>query len=403
MTQPSGSEIATPSAAEVPTFSLLLGGPLFQFYRRMHLTGNGLELVRRRVVAITLFVWLPLLILSALEGHALGGAVAVPFLHDIEMNVRFLVALPVLIVAEVLVNVELALPVRQFMERRIVAPEDMPRFRAAVTSALRARNSVVLELSLLVLVYTVGLWFWRSQIALGASTWYAWPEATHLRLRAAGYWYAYVSIPIFQFILLRWYMHLVLWFRLLWHVSRLNLRLSVAHPDRAGGIGFLAKTSYAFGPILFAQGALLAGVLASRILFEGQTLKSLMPEAAGFVGFYVVFILGPLLMFSPMLARVRRQGAADYGLLAYRYVSGFEDKWIRGGVPEASRLLGSVDLQALGDLGNSYSVVQQMRTLVFQPRDIVRLAITTAAPLLPLALTMFSLEDLVIRVIKIIM
>jgi hypothetical protein len=354
-------------------------------------------------VVVTLLAWLPLLLLSALEGYAVGGGIAIPFLHDIEMNVRFLIALPVLIVAEVLVNIELALPVKQFMERRIVAPQDMPRFKAAVASALRARNSVVLELSLLVLVYTVGLWFWRNQIALGASTWYAWPEETHLRLRAAGYWYAYVSIPMFQFILLRWYMHLVIWFRLLWHVSRLKLRLSVAHPDHAGGIGFLAKTSYAFGPILFAQGALLAGVLASRILFEGQTLKSLMPEAAAFVAFYVVFILGPLLMFSPQLARVRRQGAAEYGLLAYRYVSAFEDKWIRSGVPDASRLLGSVDLQALGDLGNSYSVVQQMRTLVFQPHDIVRLAITTAAPLLPLALTMFSLEDLLIRVIKIVM
>ena len=164
-----------------------------------------------------------------------------------------------------------------------------------------------------------------------------------------------------------------------------------------------AKTSYAFGPILFAQGALLAGVLASRILFEGQTLKSLMPEAAGVVAFFVVFILGPLLMFSPLLARARRQGAADYGLLAYRYVTGFEDKWIRSGVPEASRLLGAADLQALAGLGRSYSVVQEMRTVVFQPRDIVRLAITTAAPLLPLALTMFSLEDLVIRVIKIVM
>jgi hypothetical protein len=303
----------------------------------------------------------------------------------------------------VLVHLELALPVRQFLERRIVAPEDMPRFKAAVASALRARNSVVLELALLALVYSFGLWFWRSQIALGTSTWYAWPEATHLRLRAAGYWYAYVSIPIFQFILLRWYMHLVVWFRLLWQVSRLNLRLSVAHPDHAGGIGFLAKTSYAFGPILFAQGALLAGVLASRILFDGQTLKSLMPEAAGFVAFYVVFILGPLVMFSPHLARARRQGAADYGLLAYRYVTGFEDKWIRSGVPEASRLLGAADLQALAGLGRSYTVVQEMRTVVFQPHDIVRLAVVTAAPLLPLALTMFSLEDLLIRVVKIIM
>jgi len=58
-------------------------------------------------------------------------------------------------------------------------------------------------------------------------------------LTAAGYWLAFVSIPLFQFILFRWYMRLVLWFRLLWQISRLNLHLTAAHPDREGGIGFL--------------------------------------------------------------------------------------------------------------------------------------------------------------------
>jgi len=279
-------------------------------------------------------------------------------------------------------------------------PEDLPRFNAAVNSALRIRNSVAVETTLLVLVYTIGLWFWRSQIALGATTWYAMPDATHLHLTLPGYWYVLVSIPIFQFILSRWYMRLVLWFRLLWQISRLNLHLSAAHPDRAGGIGFLGKSSYAFGPILFAQGTLLSGLIASRVLYEGRGLLSFKMEAIGFVVFFVLFILGPLVMFTPLLARTKRAGLAEYGRLANQLVFGFEDKWIRSGMPKTSDLLHTEDIRSLSDLENTYSSVRDMRVIPFGPDDITRLAAATAVPLLPLALTVFSVGEVLEFLVK---
>ena len=55
-----------------PDFSLVLGGPLFQMFRKTHLTGDGLELVSQRIIIISLFVWLPLLLFSALQGQLLG-------------------------------------------------------------------------------------------------------------------------------------------------------------------------------------------------------------------------------------------------------------------------------------------------------------------------------------------
>lgn len=400
MKLPPGSEMNTTPTQSPPEFSLVLGGPLFQLYRRTHLSGDALELLPRRVLVITLFAWLPLLLLSVLDGHALGGAIRVPFLYDIEAHVRFLIALPVLIVGELVVHQRISPMIRRFVERRIVVTEDLPKFSAAVNSALRARNSVALEVMLLLLVYTLGLWIWRSQIALGAATWYALPDATHLHLTSAGYWYAFVSVPIFQFLLVRWYLRLVLWFRLLWHVSRLNLRLTAAHPDRAGGIGFLGKGSYAFGPFLFAQGALTAGLIASRILHDGRSLLSFKTEAAGYVGFFVLFILGPLVMFTPQLASTKRKGRSQYGLLANRYVFGFEERWIRGGAQETSELLGTPDLQSLADLANSYAVVRAMRVVPFGPDDVTYLAVIAAAPLLPLALTIFSPEELLTHLIK---
>jgi hypothetical protein len=202
--------------------------------------------------------------------------------------------------------------------------------------------------------------------------------------------------------LLRWYMRLGLWFRLLWQVSRLNLHLTAAHPDRAGGIGFLGNSSYAFSPILFAEGAMLSGLIASRILYEGRSLLSFKMEAAGFIGFFVLLIVGPLVMFTPRLTLAKRQGSAEYGLLANRYVFGFEDKWIRNGATSVKELLGTGDIQSLADLGNSYSVVREMRIVPFGLNDITRLAGATAAPLLPLTLTIISLEELLTRLVKLI-
>jgi hypothetical protein len=385
---------------EPPDFSLALGGPLFQLYRRTHLSGDALELLFRRVAVITLFAWLPLLFLSMLDGQALDHGLKIPFLYDVEAHVRFLVALPLLIVAEVIVHQRIGPLVRRFAERRIVVSEDMPKFIAAINSAVRARNSVALEVTLIVLVYTVGLWIWKSHIAVERPTWYAIPDIGHLHLTLAGYWFAFVSIPIFQFILLRWYMRLVLWFRLLWQISRLNLHLSAAHPDQAGGIGFLGRSSYAFAPILFAQGTLLSGLIASRVLYEGRGLLSFKMEAVGFVLFFVLIILGPLVMFTPQLSRAKYRGSAEYGLLANRFVFGFEDKWIQASAPETSELLQTADIRSLVAVGRSYEMVRGMRLVPFAPNDITVLAATTAAPLLPLALTTFSVGQVLTFLIR---
>jgi hypothetical protein len=386
---------------EAPEFSLVLGGPLFDFFRRARLSGHTLEFARRRVVVIVGVAWLPLLLLALIGGHAIGGPLQIPFLYDIEAQVRFLIALPILIVAEVIVHSRLVHTVRRFVERRLIVSEDMTKFHAAIDSAMRIRNSLAVELTLLLLVYTLGLWLWRSQIATGSPSWYAKSEGTALHLTLAGYWYAFVSIPIFQFMLVRWYLRFFIWFQFLWRVSKLNLRLIATHPDRAAGIGFLGQSAYAFGPILFAQGTMLAGLIANRILHGGENLMAFKMELAGLVAFMILLVFSPLLSFNPLLSRVKREGLRAYGRLGSRYVEAFEEKWIRGAAPNDEELLGSADIQSLTDLGNSFAVVQEMRVVPFSFKDLVRLAAITAAPLLPLTLTVFSLEELVTRVIKI--
>ena len=380
-------------------FSLVLGGPIFQLFRRAHLEGNHLELLRRRIVIITVFVWLPLLLLSAFASPA-GHAGRLSFLRDVEVHARFLIALPVLIGAELLVHLRMRPVVRRFVERRIVLPQDLPRFESAIQSAIRLRNSIPIELGLLLAVYSFGLWFWHNRVGLDSSTWYA-NSGGRWNLTPAGFWYVFVSIPIVQFILLRWYLRLFIWFRFLWQVSRMGLHLIPTHPDRCAGLAFLGKSSYAFGPILFAQGAMLAGLVASRVLYRGESLTSFKLQIGGFIAFFVLAILGPLLMFTPKMAQARRKGLADYGLLAQRYIEGFEQKWVLRDPSTSEELLGAADIQSLADLGNSYGLVRDMRPVPFGLDDVTRLAAATAVPLVPLLLTIFSPEELLMRIIKV--
>ena len=378
-----------------PDFSLVLGGPLFQLLRRTHLADDALMLVRQRIIVISLLAWLPLLLLSALEGNLWGGGTSVPFLFDIEVHVRFLVALPLLVLAELVVHRRMRPLLQQFVERNLVPESAMPRFEAAVVSAFRLRNSVLAEVLLISIVYGVGVLFiWRHYVALDTATWYATGSAGGSQLSLAGMWFGYISLPIFQFLLCRWYFRLFIWARFLWQVSRIELSLLPTHPDRLGGLSFISGQIYAFTVLAVAHGALLAGNLANRIFFLGAELLQFKVEIAVLVVFMMCVVLGPLLFFTPQLAQAKRKGSRDYGVLAERYAREFDAKWLRGGAPANEPLLGSSDIQSLADLGNSFQVVREMRIVPIKRDDLLRLVGATLAPIVPLALTMMSLEEL---------
>jgi hypothetical protein len=381
---------------EPQDFSLVLGGPLFQLLRRSHLSGDALELLRQRIIVISLLAWLPLLVLSALEGHALDGNVAVPFLLDIDVHIRFLVALPLLIISELVVHQRMRFVVRQFLERNLIPESGLPRFEAAIASAFRLRNSVLAEVLLIAFVYVVGvLIIWRHYMALATATWYAAPTVEGSKLSFAGIWYGYLSLPLFQFLLLRWYFRLFIWTRFLWRVSRIEVSLVPTHPDRVGGLGFLANTVYAFTPLAVAHGALLAGLIANRIFYLGAALPDFKIEIAVLVVFLMCVVLGPLLVFAPQLAQAKRTGNREYGTLAERYVREFDAKWLRGGAAADEPLVGSADIQSLADLANSFEVVRAMQIAPITRDAVLRLVAATLVPIIPLALTMMSLEELV--------
>lgn len=374
-------------------FSIVLGGPLYQFYLRTHLAKPALALYKRRIIFITLFAWLPLLLLSAISGNSFSG-VTIPFIYDIETHARLLGALGFLIAAEIIVHEKIQLITQQFLDRNIIPAQNREQFNNIIATVYRFRNSVLAELLMLILVYSIGHWSWKEYAAPTVATWYAVPLNGQLKITLAGYWYIFVSIPIFQFILLRWYFRLSLWYCFLWKVARLKLNLNSLHPDRSGGVGFLGHSIIAFWPVLMAHTILISGFIANRIWHAEATFPQFKLEMICSVVFLMFLVLIPLCFFIPLLVKTKINGTFKYGILASHYVNDFRQKWINNS-ENSKALLGSSDIQSLADLFNSFEVTSKMRVLPFSRESIFQLFILIIIPLLPLILTMIPIDEIV--------
>ena len=147
-------------------------------------------------------------------------------------------------------------------------------------------------------------------LALESTTWYAQVGNGGSTMTLAGLWFLWVSNPVYQFLLLRWYFRLFIWARFLWQVSRIDLDLIPTHPDRNAGLGFLGGSAFALSPLLTAHGAALAGFIANSIFYAGASLTDFKLEIVSLVVFLMLLVLGPLCVFTPQILAARREGIA---------------------------------------------------------------------------------------------
>jgi hypothetical protein len=267
---------------------------------------------------------------------------------------------------------------------------------------MHLRNSIAIEVALLLFCFGVGHWVWKGQFALLVPTWYAVKSHGAIVLSKAGYWYAFVSLPIFRFLLFRWYFRIFLWYLFLWRVRGLPLQLNLYHPDRAAGLGFLTGSVSAFSPVLLAQTALVSGAIADRIWYTGANLTAFKVEIAGALAFLMLLVLLPLAFFVMHLRNARRVAKREFGILSSKYVDRFRAKWIKHDAEEGEPLLGTPDIQSLADLGNSFTTVSEIRLFPFGKQTVLRLLGVLILPLLPLMLSIIPLKEVVSWIVKLV-
>jgi hypothetical protein len=89
--------------------------------------------------------------------------------------------------------------------------------------------------------------------------------------------------------------------------------------------------------------------------------------------------------------------------LASEYVNGFVEKWSQGNGTASEPLLGTADIQSLADLDGSFSIIKEMKLAPFGKENVLRFLVIIALPLSPLLLTMFSAEELLKRLLGVLL
>jgi hypothetical protein len=355
-------------------------------------------MIVRRAVIFALMAWVPLLILSALQGTLLAN-VRVPFLYDPSAHVRFLLSVPLLIVAEVVIGPRIVAAASHFITSGIIPVEKYEDFDAAVAEGIRLRDSTVAELAILAITY-FGSFVSITFLSAKLSSWQLFVSGSGHRFTLAGYWYALVSIPIYQFLVYRWLWRSFIWCNFLRRVLKLNLQLIPVHPDRAGGLGFLGETHRLFAIFIFAYAATASAMASREVLFDKVPIQTYKIPIAALIVIMLLFFLGPLFMFAPALLRTRRKALHEYSTLACTLGRLYDRKWVHAMTPTAESILSTSDNTSLANYSRDYELVDRMRVFPFDPRLAVGLALAGLIPMVPLLATVMPMEEIFKLVLK---
>jgi hypothetical protein len=337
-----------------------------------------------------------------MQGRAFGRSVPVSFVRDFSTYTRFLLAIPLLLLAENILGPRIAEAAAHFVTSGVVLEKDFQKFDKIVERGLRSRDSVLAEIVIAILAYIVSIIAFR-ETAVHVTTWYANHTDGGESLTWAGFWLVGFCTPLFQFLILRWLWRLFLWFQFLGRVNKLDVQLFPTHPDQAAGLGFVGESQRFFGVLLFAFSLGSTGVIANDIVYDKIPLTNFAAGIAAYVVAALIILLGPLVVFTGALLRTKRIGLQQYGTLATSYTGSFHKKWIEHQNPDQEPLLGSGDIQSLADLGNSYNLVEKMKPLPIDPRTIIQLVVASLLPMTPLLLTVMPLKDILKLMFKILM
>lgn len=364
-------------------FSITRGGPWYRLMRRMHLlTSRG----DQRWRALVLFAWLPVTVV-ALIPLVLDDRVD-PVLVDVSVHARFLVALPLIVLAERTLERRCRSSVRQLRAGRFASRANLDEI---LDRAERLRDGWVVELVLLVAAVVSGqaaLWGWTTPAGLIAGVELGGAPSI------ARVWYASIALPMIQFLWLRWVWRWLIWIYVLARLSRQRLAMIAIHPDHTAGLAFLDEPTDAFALFVASLASVASAAWIEQLHAGHVTLSMLAPTFGTFLVLALVLAFGPLLLFSGHLYRTRRRDLPLHHELALTYARAFKHKWLQR--PRTDEpVLGTPDLQSLNDLAGGFDTTDQTRLIPITPRPVVLVVSGAFVPMLPVLLTAMPLTDVV--------
>ncbi len=379
------------------------GGTISRLLMRLGLGKNSKQASVIGVLLMVAITWLPSLLLCLNSGSAFAGSLQVPFFGDYISSARFLVVVPILILSDLVTRKWSLKTVKHFLHDHI-APDDAAKYNAIAVKTFQLRDASAIALGLLLLALAYSPVWVDIVLAVHCTNWQVVSTAGHSVLSAAGQWNAYVSQPLFRFVLLDWLWGYLLWANLLFKVSRFPLRVSATHPDCVGGLGFIAVGQSYFAFAAFAMSIGVCSFVAQTVLETHTNLQAYSNLGIVFVILVLLLFLGPLLVFTPLLIKTRREAVFTFGSLCHQVNSFFATTWIeshRGnGQAVSPKLISSSEPSTVTDLNSSFLNIQNMKPVVFGKETLVTFIAAVALPAIPLIATVIPLKELLKELAK---
>ncbi|OHB56548.1 MAG: hypothetical protein A2Y07_09525 [Planctomycetes bacterium GWF2_50_10] len=383
---------------QIEQLDLTETGLLGRIFIRTGLTRPGKIIILLRILLAWSLAWIPLLVLSIMQGQAYDKNLKIPFLYDFAAHVRFFFAVPIFILSDFFLAPRVKDTILGFLNAGLIKDGQRQIYFSGIKKMQRLNSSIISDIAILFIVISATLLGLQTGISLEAQSWQKTISDDTVRISAAGWWLVHVSIPVWQFFLLRWLWHVYIYSTFLFNVAKLDLALIPTHPDRVGGLHFLSLGQKWLMPFVFVISAALASDMGTKIVFQNAQFLQFRYDILLFIVLMGLFVVAPLILFTPRLILTRRTGLITYGVLAAEYVRSFDNKWIKNAKKDES-ILGSSDIQSLADLANSYSVIMEMKSIPLDKNFAMALLTVILTPFIPLLLSAYAAKD-ILGVIK---
>lgn len=347
-----------------------------------------------RILLLSGIAWLPLVVLTLIDGTFISDDITIPFVKDVVPYVRGLVIIPLLVMADNVIEPMMARIVGYLRTSGVVPEPERERLDTAVNRMTYLINVKWIQLTIVMLALMVS-WLLRTDYVdmwkeEGVTSWALHLVDGDVDETLAGLWFLFVTSPLVSFLFYRWIWRYFAWIIFLYRVSRLKLELYASHTDLAGGLGILGGAQSLFAILFLVMATMLSSQLANNLLYEGENLLDEKVVVVVFIIISVVLVEAPLLFFTRKLFNLKRRALVEYGTLQHQISGDFHHHWISD---ESKKLVDSMQPSAMADYSAVYEIVSGMRIMPLNPRIIVVLAVILMLPFLPLVLTEESIWD----------
>lgn len=337
--------------------------------------------------------WLPLAIITLIQQNFWTGSFANSFITSFDTQARILIAVPILIFSERIVNQKLGKLLAQFVSSGLIRNEDNERFHQIIGNQVKFMKSRWFEPVIFILCYL--------QVIL--ILFYA-KENTHMllwelnedreSLNIAGWWNTIISKPFALYLVYSWMLRIVVWGIILYKITRLNLNLFPPHPDLVGGLGFLPYSIRYFSSVAFAFSSIVAGNMADFVLFEGSHVLDFKFIAIAYIIFITALFVFPLLFFVDKLSNARERSIFENNDYANGIFRELQSKVALKGFNQVNADdMDSPQFSTVCDMSGVFSNVLNMQTLPFTLKDLLPLWGMTALPFVFVVFIEFPIID----------